>query len=150
MKRLGIMFIGAAMLVSSHAQACQLICVTTNTSYTGDLGGIAGADAKCAAEFPGFRFARNRSLLANTIAASASNLRLNQLAGYSSVTNAFLTAAAFTGDAWIGHANINCSGWTSSSSGGGATSAFRSVGSSDPNWQNALCSDALPITCCNM
>jgi hypothetical protein len=42
----------------SLAGAATLVCAVTEATYTGDLGGISGANEKCDAEFPGFRFAR--------------------------------------------------------------------------------------------
>lgn len=54
------------LILPAHgAMACQLVCMVTNQPYAGDLGGLAGADTKCDAEFKGFKFARSLSVLAN-------------------------------------------------------------------------------------
>ena len=54
---------GLVVTTALPAQACQLICVRTQASYNGNLGGMTGANAKCHAEFPGFKAAKGTDVL---------------------------------------------------------------------------------------
>lgn len=65
MHRSFFIIVAALLLAAPAAQACQLICMKTNQTYSGNLGGLSGADAKCALEFPGFKFARSTTIIAN-------------------------------------------------------------------------------------
>jgi hypothetical protein len=116
------------------ANACQLVCMATSTKYDGNLGGIAGADAKCAAEYPGFKAARSWTILAN-------------------VPNAN-TFAYNTNGTWAFGADSvnNCSGWTSNSGWAGSAivnqNAWNTVGKTNSGGTD--CSSKNYILCCNM
>lgn len=148
---MAIMALGGGFWTSS-ANACELICLMTNTKYTGNLGGLSGADAKCAAEYPGFKFMRTPmaiSRVAGTVASSAVDYSAVPVMGVHS--------------AWTNGPNgtNTCTNWTD---GGGWGSSHGSVimihngvyvdrvdtthnGGSGPHTQ---CSTARPIWCCNM
>jgi len=134
---LGIGAVLIALLgVAAPAHACELICVQTTQAYDGNLGGLAGADAKCAAEFPGFRFMRTP-------------MNVLQVAGG--------TAGSYGGSgqipaAWTNEKTNNCGNWTSNSSGYGTTIAafLNSSASYSEARPNQWCSSPTPLWCCNM
>lgn len=101
------------------AQACSTVqptCKTTTASYKGDLGGYAGADAKCAAEFSDYRFARDPSSV--FLAADAASLAaapdawMDSRMGPSGVN----IGPLFAGGTMVGYAEAynTCKGWTKS------------------------------------
>ena len=135
-----ICVISAFLLNAAPAFSCQLVCVKTNQAYTGNLGGLAGADAKCAAEYPGFKFAREISFLANTVSNEGDAVNLRGRINVDSTAN--------------------CSNWTSDSA---ALEHYNVVYNQNANTYDAKqtfgfhrayaatpCSSAEPIICCNM
>lgn len=136
MKRTALFLLLTTLGLSSNAHACELICVQTLQTYTGDLGGFTGADAKCAAEFPGFKFMR---------------------APYSM----FKGGAAFVGGAAqtnLGFVNAvpNCNAWTNGSTGGSVMlRQIRAAAGVDypeivSETTSGSCSFPERLWCCNM
>ncbi len=123
-----------SLLLPSISQACDYKCFRTSTRYNGNLGGLAGADAKCAAEFgPSFQFARNTSY----IAAARMMMELGSGFYYS----------------WVGltpDSGSTCGNWLSSASdyiGNVATTSYN--GSEVISFSNRDCNTMLPLWCCN-
>lgn len=114
------------------AKACELICLKTKQTYDGNLGGLAGADAKCDAEYPGFRFARG-------------SLDLYGIPG---------VGAATSQGSWMGNSSssyADCSQWTSTAGNGGyVTNSGGATYSSQGYGGTALCTYKQPLICCNM
>ena len=99
--------------------------LTTN-SYTGDLGGKAGADAKCAAEYGGgWKFATAGQLVTAP----------PYIAGY---------------QFWV-HANNSCVGWTNATNGQYAA-AWYMQGTNFPYWTSvsSQCNYTKPLMCTTM
>ena len=155
MKHLAIILTFIAILYSAPANACQLVCMYTEASYQGDLGGLAGADAKCALQFPGFKFARSRHVLMNLSGLAGSvetqTTYTNQTyaspdgiaaAPTSSVSTSSPNAGAVP-YAWTGF--NGCANWTSNSN--FATGPINKL--NGPNY-TATCNGNLPLLCCNM
>lgn len=133
-----------AMMVPIQAQACQLICTVTTATYTGNLGGLAGADAKCAAEFPGFKFMRSPTLAMMNLN-SASLIAALQYAGVnSSINGSYRGAWSGPAQNYVGN---DCSVWTGTSGNGSITAQYS--GTNLVAYQSA-CSTAMPLMCCNM
>lgn len=129
---LSLSLIGFAPL---SAQACQLMCFLTNTTYNGStIGGLSGADAKCAAEFSGFRFVRNGTIAYSLPSATSLATDLAQNFGY----------------AWVGSSagstTNTCSNFTSTSGNGPGLR-----GSSGALYSGTVgCGNSYPLLCCNM
>ena len=98
----------------------------TTALYNGNLGGIAGANAKCASEFPGHRFANKAEavlILGGSFLSSV--VRKTDLTGFnyqfwtdvgikqvgSAIPDFIMAAEARL--AWTDDATYNCVGWTS-------------------------------------
>ena len=178
MRWLALLLMLAILAAAPTAQACQLICQVTNATYTGNLGGLAGADAKCAAEFPGFKFPRSMSLPLNLGIASdggntARGLPFLPLVSTSSTQDdAYWAGARYHRFNDVSYTNgwvsgvYSCNNWASSSTpssnpgdpnywsnNGGAIKA--SVGSTGVSLPLAhvvpeSCANAHPLICCNM
>jgi hypothetical protein len=124
--------LAASLLLAAPAQSqgCQLTCLMTSTLYNGNLGGLAGADAKCNLEFPGWKFARNISYLGavNIIPA------MDQPPHYG----------------FVGGYEAPCTSWTSTS---GATASYARNGETTFGiWNQDIglpCNSLAPIWCCN-
>jgi hypothetical protein len=84
-----------SLLLPVSANACAYKCFITNNTYDGNLGGLSGADAKCATEYPGFKFARNGSQVVAQAQGTTIEGRIFQIN----------TSSPYN----------NCSGWTSNS-----------------------------------
>ena len=118
--------------------ACVL---QTAEKYTGDLmhqnhpgaDGVAGADAKCAAEFPGFKFARSHSVMLN-------------------VANGSFAAIDGPWVPWSGTFSTNCLNWTSAdhNQNGGKAVFVPVAGGSAYGTQYEYCDAEKPLLCCNM
>jgi hypothetical protein len=74
----------------------QLFVKFTATEYEGNLGGVAGADAKCAAEYPGYHFCQKTEFMdAGRTGCLPSPTQYK------------------SGGAWINYDDsVSCSGWT--------------------------------------
>lgn len=133
-RSIACLIFGIFFTASLPAQACQLVCVLTTEVYNGNLGGQAGADAKCHAEYPGFKFARSGSILRN------------------------ISGAAVTGTAplaWVGSSvaknnpAYDCAAWSSNSnlhSGARVDISTNTLSEGPP----VMCSGSLPLLCCNI
>ena len=133
--RKGLLLAWMILGLASPAVACQLVCVKTIQKYDGNLGGLAGADAKCAAEYPGFKFARNISFPANAIKSSHHSL----LYGSRVHSNVGST--------------MNCSVWTSASNAQqGSTISWTDMSMGTLALQSIYvdCRMLYPLACCNM
>ena len=106
----------------------SVVCAATRTAYTGDLGGLSGADNKCVQEFgTGWKFAHF-----NTVLMSSGNLVAGN-AGYGPTYSANPTWAHYP-------SGQNCSNWTSSDS-----SMFGTNLVGTGNWP---CNNPYSIACC--
>lgn len=154
------------LLLPAHgAMACQLVCMLTNQLYNGDLGGLAGADTKCDAEFKGFKFARSRSILANL--AGGSPVTANRLYTYNAGLGKWVgrdpdetnpvggsdeptgvAVAPYPGvggmaGAWVhGPGVVSCTNWTDNT--------FGQPGSITSPPLQANCANPRPLLCCNL
>lgn len=150
---IALTFIG--FLYAAPANACQLVCMYTEIAYEGDLGGLAGADAKCALQFPGFKFARSRHALMNLSGLAGSvetqTTYTNQTyahpngiaaAPISSISTSSPNASAIP-HAWTGF--NGCINWTSNSA--AQTGPINKL--NGPGYF-APCNANLPLLCCNM
>ena len=142
--------------------ACQLVCMVTNQTYNGNLGGLAGADAICDGEFKGFKFARSLSILANLPggAPTAGNRiyvhnsshgwvgrdpdETNPVGGSDSNTAVGVTpypGASLVAGAWV-HGPNHCINWSSA--------AFGVFGRISGTPYNSRCNAVRPLLCCNL
>lgn len=132
--------------LAAPANACQLVCMLTIAKYNGNLGGMAGANAKCNTEYPGFKFARSVAMLG-----ALPNMNAD------SRPHAFFLGMPATG-AWVStdQGGNSCMSWTDS--GGVASGAVvKESGISLPEGYryyvdvgNVVCSNPQPLVCCNM
>lgn len=117
----------------------------TPTSYTGDLGGILGANAKCQAAFAGSHMcSANEIAKVGSAPIAAGWSRCEDIASIS----VGMTCDGFTTGASVGSfGTADCGGWTYSTAGG------------SPNWYDggafngssftfSACSTSQPIHCC--
>lgn len=145
---LALAMIGVASLSPLSAQACQLMCFLTVTKYTGSqVGGLAGGDAKCAAEYSGFKFLRNSSMYTMNVqpASQANNGIYNELS--SNGGNSSPYTFAWVGDSGSAHtSSVSCTNFTSNSGSGPIIGAY----SSNIYSAYAPCNIAAPLMCCNM
>ncbi len=131
-RRLLLSLVALALALPSLSWACDYKCFQTTARYEGNLGGISGADAKCATEYPGFKFARNAWMVA-----------------------ASMSTPMMPPNAWLNHNSDNCTGWTTNSGNGISTPLFRQGSYATPNShvdvapQSNPCSNSFPIWCCN-
>lgn len=124
-------YVDSAVVAAGGGGGGSATCGTTRAYYNGDLGGVAGADAKCAADFgPGWRFATWGNL--------ASGLRMQHPNG-----------SIF---GWVIQMGINvnaptatCDGWSSSE----ATLNGSSYAVGNPGGAYNGCNGTRPIWCCN-
>jgi hypothetical protein len=149
-------FMATALLFVTPANACELICIKTENRYSGDLGGLAGADAKCAAEYPGFKFSRSASLVEG-YAVSKSYGVPGITGGYTwgiqpPYTNILDGGGNFRffGTAWAGGVINNCSDWTSTSNVIPGNAMGRQGSSTQLYVDIATCNHTLSLICCNM
>ena len=125
---------------AAPANACQLVCAVTYNAYQGDFNGSGGttADQKCAAEFPGFKFAKSYSYLMN-------------LPGTITIAGGY--AWVYNGPGLAG----GCSGYTTNANTGveWGRAVYRvSVGGGTGpltyGVQDKVCSNPYPLLCCNI
>jgi hypothetical protein len=155
MKYLAITLTFIAILYSAPANACQLVCMYTEANHDGNLGGLAGADAKCALQFPGFKFARSRHVLMNI--SGASGLVDTQTtytvstygdpngiaASPTSSSSTSYPSSSVSVHAWTGF--NGCVNWTSNSIvQSGPTNKWNGTD------YTATCQTPRPLLCCNM
>jgi hypothetical protein len=113
------------VIIQATASNTPILMMTAAT-YTGNLGGTTGADAKCVAEFgPGWKFAEAGKIQAGVVP----------------------TGGAL---AWVNEAPSSfCSGWTNGT--GSFTARAYSGGTAGNYWntQNATCNNVLRVACIN-
>jgi hypothetical protein len=151
------------LILPAHAtMACQLVCMVTNQTYSGNLGGLGGADAICDGEFKGFKFARSLSVLANLPGgAPSSGNRIyvhNTVNGWvgrdpdetnppgGSDSNGAVGVSPYPGaslvaGAWV-HGPNHCTNWSSA--------AFGDFGRISGAPYSSRCNAARPLLCCNL
>lgn len=102
----------------------------TAALYTGNLGGISGADSKCVAEFgAGWKFAEMGKLISGISVTGGTGM-----------------------PAWIANSTYgaSCGNWTSNAS--GLTGSYLSAVGTPPMWSassNQVCSNVLRVVCVN-
>jgi len=110
----------------------------TSAEYTGNLGGVAGATAKCAAEYPGYHFCQE---------SEAKNFGKN---GCLPISNQYGGGEA----GWIDSDDHNCANWTDGSKTTISASAsvlrpsFWQVEYLGGNHTTGACGVAFSIACC--
>lgn len=92
----GIAFALCVLPSVGSAAIVHPTCKRTTATYNGNLGGFAGADAKCAAEYPDYRFARDVSFVYYAADERADGLMNSRQFGFDAV-------------------GANCYNWTSTS-----------------------------------
>jgi hypothetical protein len=126
---------------SGSGESCSTrLCTTTRGGFNGDLGGLAGADAICDAEYPGSHFYRE----SRDACAPFEPSDPDHIAGHGDIE---------AGPCW------DCFGWTSASSGpyqpgvvdcsSGYVTMGALVPSPDGYPRSRICEgDEWPLTCC--
>lgn len=108
MKRHIILSAAMALLTMAYSLpslACQTMCMRTRALHNGNLGGLAGADAKCNAEYPGFKAARSPDIVLN-------------VSGANEGTDLAKGSTTLLKDTWdVGYVGNNCTNWTNGSNG---------------------------------
>lgn len=124
-------------------------CTSTTTAYSGSLGGQAGADAKCQAEF-GSEYYFSQNTFFPLKAASSLNLSNSSTffflnaTGYPSVA-----ATAWAGTRQDGAVSSNCSNWSTGSS--AANGGVLQINNNSPYNiypQQIACNTTVPLICC--
>lgn len=112
------------------AQATQGLSIKfTLATYNANLGGVVGANTKCALEYPGYTFCNFNS----------------DLTTYGAVGGLPNTSTYFTSLGWVDGDNNTCSSWNGTGSVGDVLSVTSGAWSVSPS---ANCSDTIRIACC--
>jgi hypothetical protein len=151
---LSLMVLGLSYTRAANAATVFPVCKRTVAMFTGNLGGIAGADAKCLAEYSDTRFARDPLFVKLTWDRGA-------LFGSGWMSSNGRSIAFVPFPAGLPYTPNDCVGWTSNAGtdGGAASVDYRIVQTSDAaGWYKSnpdvsvsfsACSSSAPIWCCN-
>jgi len=94
---------------------CRRCKKRTSTKYNGNLGGVAGANQKCAAEFgSGWKFAGNGNINCTANSQYTYNW-IDGASNYAEIRRSYeimKTTCAAGDDAWFNNNDKNCNGWT--------------------------------------
>lgn len=138
--------VAAAVSFATPAIALHRICLKTVATYNGNLGGYAGADAKCDLEFPGFKFPGNYTTAIDAIPYGQQYSYSDPLLPYPVI---YHETNIYNGNSnpwagWTGN-SLWCSNYTSSS----PSEAGGIINLENRQIAGVYCSDIRPLVCCN-